>query len=116
MVRTRIKLGRFPSRFYSGFAGLYTCCCLVGSAALLGGCASDGTSGVPIRDEAIFHVRLVDKIDYKPGAEAYGLSRCSNGVCEVELLRDHYPYCLGHEIRHIFEGQWHPGRETLEGC
>lgn len=84
--------------------------------ALLGGCASDGASGVPARDEAIFHVRLVDKIDYKPGAEAYGLSRCSHGVCQIEILRDHYPYCLGHEIRHIFEGQWHAERETLEGC
>lgn len=83
---------------------------------LLGGCASNEPSRTPTRDEALIHVRLLDRIDYKPDAQAYGLSRCANGACVIEILRKHYPYCLGHEIRHVFEGQWHEGRETLEGC
>lgn len=84
--------------------------------ASLGGCASEQTASLPTRDEALIHVRLVDRIDYKPSMEAYGLSRCANGVCVIEVLRDRYPYCLEHELRHVFEGSWHSGRETLEGC
>ncbi|WP_312168694.1 hypothetical protein [Stutzerimonas kunmingensis] len=80
------------------------------------GCAIDEPARTPTRDEALIHVRLVDHIDYKPGTEAFGLSRCANGVCVVEILREHYPYCLGHELRHVFEGDWHAGHETLEGC
>jgi hypothetical protein len=85
-------------------------------ALLLSGCAADEQARTPARDEALIHVRLVDHIDYKPGTHAFGLSRCANGVCTVEILRDHYPYCLDHELRHVFEGDWHAGHETVEGC
>ncbi|WBL59228.1 hypothetical protein LQF05_15045 [Stutzerimonas stutzeri] len=88
---------------------------MLGTAVAMGGCAAEPVRK-PTRDEALIHVRLVDRIDYKPGADAYGLSRCANGVCVIELLREHYPYCLGHELRHVFEGDWHAGHETLEGC
>ncbi|MCP9338566.1 hypothetical protein [Stutzerimonas xanthomarina] len=83
--------------------------------ALLTGCASEPATPVT-RDEALIHVRLVDKIDYKPSMKAFGLSRCANGVCVVEVLRENYPYCVGHEIRHVFEGDWHAGHESTEGC
>ncbi len=89
---------------------------VLGLPALLSGCAISGAQRIPIRDEAMIHVRLVDHIDYKPGIRAYGLSRCANGVCTVEILRDHYPYCLDHELRHVFEGDWHAGHDTVEGC
>lgn len=85
-------------------------------SSLLTGCAGE-TQMAPIsRDEALIHVRLVDRIHYKPGMKAYGLSRCANNVCVIEILRDRYPYCLHHEIRHVFEGDWHAGRESIEGC
>ncbi|MFC3608571.1 hypothetical protein [Stutzerimonas tarimensis] len=85
----------------------------------LGGCASQQPSGQPepvARTEALIHVRLVDEIDYKPGTHAFGKTQCANNVCVVELLKSHYPYCLGHEIRHVFEDSWHAGRESLESC
>ena len=85
-------------------------------ASLLAGCASKPQVPPVSRDEALIHVRLVDRIDYKPGTQAYGLSRCANGVCVIEILRDRYPFCLNHEIRHVFEGDWHAGRESIEGC
>lgn len=97
-------------------SSLRTALCLFGAAAAISGCAVDEPARTPTRDEALIHVRLVDHIDYKPGTEAFGLSRCANGVCVVEILREHYPYCLGHELRHVFEGDWHAGHETLEGC
>lgn len=64
----------------------------------------------------MIHVRLVDEIAYRPGHTAYGKTQCANGVCVIEILRDRYPYCLSHEIRHAFEDDWHHGRETTEDC
>lgn len=94
---------------------LATAAVVCGLLMQMTGCASEPVTPVT-RNEALIHVRLVDKIDYKPGMKAFGLSRCANGVCVVEVLRDHYPYCLGHEIRHVFEGDWHAGHESIEGC
>jgi len=87
--------------------------CLVALFALAG---CDQAPAQIERTEALVHIRLVDQIDYKPGYEALGLSRCANGVCVVEVRRDLYPTCVTHEIRHVFEGDWHAGRETTEGC
>ena len=87
---------------------------LILAALLLAGC--DQTSAQIGRTEALVHIRLVDQIDYKPGYEALGLSRCANGVCVVEIRRDLYPAYITHEIRHVFEGGWHARRETTEGC
>lgn len=87
--------------------------CLVALFALAG---CDETPTTVERTEALVHIRLVDQIDYKPGYEAFGLTRCANGVCVVGLRRDRYPACVTQEIRHVFEGDWHPGRETTEGC
>lgn len=89
---------------------------VLGLPALLSGCAMDDQLRTPTRDEALIHVRLVDHIDYKPGTRAFGMSRCANGVCTVEILRDHYPYCLDHELRHVFEGDWRAGHDTVEDC
>ncbi|WP_162934928.1 hypothetical protein [Pseudomonas cavernae] len=92
------------------------CCMQLVLFALLSGCAMDDAHLVLIRDDVLIHVRLVEHIDYKPGAEAYGLTRCANGVCVLEILRDRYPFCLQHELRHAFEGDWHGQQETLEDC
>lgn len=35
-------------------------------------------------------------------------------TCVITLQE--YPVCLLHEIRHCFEGQWRPGRESDEDC
>ena len=102
-----------------GYAQAWWCvvCCLPVLALLfLLGCASQLESPELIRDDVLIHVHLVDHIDYQPGAEAFGLSRCANGVCVLQVLREHYPFCLLHEFRHAFEGDWHPGRETLDDC
>lgn len=85
-------------------------------ALALPGCASNEPARVLVRNDVLLHVRLVDHIDYKPGTQAFGLTRCTKNVCVVEILRDRYPLCLQHEIRHVFEGDWHGSRETLEGC
>lgn len=85
---------------------------LILAALLLAGCASP----VPLRDEIVAHIRLVDRIDYRPGYTAHGLSTCANGICRIEVLRSEYPGCITHEVRHGFEGNWHPDIETTRGC
>lgn len=92
------------------------CLLVLAIVLVLSGCAADEAARVPVRDDVLLHVRLVEHIDYKPGTKAFGLTRCANDVCVVEVLRDSYPYCLQHEIRHIFEGDWHANRESIEGC
>ena len=93
----------------------FACAALCAVALLmLAGC--DQTPVAIERTEALVHIKLVDHIDYKPGYEALGLSRCTNGVCVVEIRRDLYPQCLLHEMRHVIEGDWHAGRETTEDC
>lgn len=87
--------------------------CLVALFALAG--CDQSTVNIE-RTEALVHIRLVDQIDHKPGYIALGLTRCANGVCVVEIRKDLYPHCVTHEIRHVFEGDWHTGRETTEGC
>ena len=67
------------------------------------------------RTDVLVHIKLVDHIDYK-GHQAYGLTTCGGPVCEVQILRDRYPFCLLHEIRHVIEGDWHEGRETTWDC
>ena len=93
-----------------------SCLPVLALVLFLPGCASHLAPAEPMRDDVLIHVHLVDHIDYQPGAEAFGLSRCANGVCVLQVLRERYPFCLLHEIRHAFEGDWHRGRETLDDC
>lgn len=78
---------------------------------LLSGCAFF-SEPPPLRDEAIVHIKLVDNLPYGH----YGKATCAEGLCTVLLRRDTYPYCLGHEVRHAFEGNWHEGRESVDDC
>ncbi|ANG63024.1 hypothetical protein A8C75_11440 [Marinobacterium aestuarii] len=82
------------------------------SCALVAGCSS--TPIVAQRDEVFVHIRLVDAIDERP--DALGLANCNNGVCYIQILRDRYPDCITHEVRHGFEANWHEHRETTDYC
>lgn len=82
------------------------------SCALVAGCSS--TPIVAQRDEVFVHIRLVDTIDERP--DALGLANCNNGVCYIQILRDRYPDCITHEVRHGFEANWHEHRETTDYC
>lgn len=37
-----------------------------------------------------------------------------DNICIIYLRK--YPQCLAHEVRHCYEGNWHEGRHTDEGC
>lgn len=58
---------------------------VVAGALALSGCATDEAARVPVRDDVLLHVRLVEHIDFRPGSTAFGLTRCANNVCVVEL-------------------------------
>ena len=77
---------------------------------LLTGCDSGQT---PIIDRATFSVTLVDEpgANWPPGSVAVTYAG-GTGYSRIEILRDYYPECLEHEIRHVFEGAWHDQRTT----
>ena len=93
-----------PALAAFAMAGL---CALV--LVLLTGC----DSGQPTIDRATFSVTIVDKpgADWPPGSAAVTYAS-GTGYSRIEILRDYYPECLTHEIRHVFEGAWHDQRTT----
>lgn len=77
---------------------------------VLSGCAYEAP--VPVRTD----MRVILKApqgyaDNKRGTATY---LPAINTCIVTLRQ--YPECLLHEIRHCFEGQWHPGRTSDEDC
>ena len=83
---------------------------------LLTGCAMfDGP--VPLRDSATFTVMLVDRLPGAyPGQVGRAVCNASGDNCALMLLRDQYPLCLTHEIRHAFEGPFHGSARSGEDC
>lgn len=94
-----------PAMVAFALAGL---CALV--LVLLTGCDSEQK---PIIDQALFSVTIVDAPgpNWPPGSAAVTYAS-GTGYSRIEILRDYYPECLEHEIRHVFEGAWHDQRTT----
>ena len=90
-----------PAMVAFALAGL---CALV--LVILTGCAAQPQ---PLRDEATFSVRILDD---RPDHWAPSTAATTYGSSRIEMLRDYYPECLTHEIRHVFEGAWHDQRTT----
>jgi hypothetical protein len=66
---------------------------------------------VPIRND----VRVILKVANLPEG-TLGSARYLPQTNTCIIILKSYPTCLLHEIRHCFEGQWHPGRDTVEDC
>lgn len=98
-----LSLDRVP-----GIARRLGCLSLVMAA----GCAPVFDAPRPTRDEVFVRIRLVDDLPHGK----FGVASCVQDFCQVELRRETYPYCLLHELRHPFEGNFHEGRESLEDC
>ncbi|MFV3388414.1 hypothetical protein ACNFCJ_23910 [Pseudomonas sp. NY15364] len=67
----------------------------------------------PAIKEALIVVKIVDTpgLDWPAGSVA--ITRGSGtGLSTIEILRDRYPECVTHEVRHVFEGKWHDQRTT----
>lgn len=68
---------------------------------------------VILYDEVFFHSKIVDNLP--PGV--FGRATClANNLCTIEIRRETYPDCVGHEIVHGHSGGWHEGYETTWGC
>lgn len=95
--------GRRGSRVIFALSAVLICAALVGCSE----------SPDPQIDSAFFTVHILDepKPDWEPGAVA--VTRAGGtGISVIEVLRSHYPECVTHEIRHVFEGAWHDQRTT----
>lgn len=79
--------------------------------AALVGCSD---SPPPKIDSAFFEVTILDepKPDWPSGTAAMTYAG-GTGVSRIEILRPYYPECITHEVRHVFEGEWHPGRKEI---
>ena len=58
-------------------------------------------------------VEIIENANFKD-PNVQGMTICINDKCTI-LLRD-YPKCLNHEMRHVFEGDWHKGYNTTNWC
>ena len=75
--------------------------------------AGCGRVSQPVIKEALVVIKIVDSPapDWPAGTAAItrGLG---TGLSTIEILRDYYPECVTHEVRHVMEGSWHPGQPT----
>lgn len=63
--------------------------------------------------EALVVIKIVETPAPDWPAGAVAITRGSGtGLSTVEILRDYYPECVTHEVRHVFEGAWHDQRTT----
>lgn len=87
------------------------------AALLITGCSQfDEPRGLAVvREEVFVHIKLVDEL-HAPRGKRYGQAECVSNICTIYLLRQHYPFCLAHEVRHLFEGRYHGDRASLEDC
>lgn len=79
---------------------------------LAAGCSGFFNGPQPRRDEVFVHIRLVDDLPHGQ----FGLASCHDAFCSIQLRRETYPYCLLHELRHPFEGNFHEGHHSTEDC
>ena len=78
---------------------------------LLTGCAY--VPPVPVRNDMRIILRAPEQYQ-DPNVLGTATYLAAWNLCVITLRE--YPQCLLHEIRHCFEGQWHPDRDTTEDC
>jgi hypothetical protein len=64
-------------------------------------------------DETIAVVKVI------PDTKAHnklGWTTMLGSVCFINIVESGYPYALGHELRHCFEGDWHGSTNNSETC
>ena len=67
----------------------------------------------PKINEALVVVKIVETPGHDWPAGSAAITRGSGtGLSTIEILRDYYPECLTHELRHVMEGAWHDQRTT----
>lgn len=79
----------------------------------LPGCSTfDGP--VPLRDRVFVEVILPDDLPINVN----GRYQCdpTGDYCTLYIKRSTYPYCVAHEIRHAFEGNFHGNAWSTEDC
>ena len=60
-----------------------------------------------------FHLELVKSF---PNSYQHGLAQWDGQQCWVTLIKDQYPMCLQHEVRHCIEGKWHTEKWNNDDC
>jgi len=79
---------------------------------MLVACSSAPTYNINAKD-FWFSLRLVDEM---PEYWIHGIAEWDNIQCRVTLVRQEYPRCLQHEVRHCLEGGWHGNYYNSDDC
>lgn len=66
----------------------------------------------PLHSNVTVDITLADHVSGGYAGRAFWF----DNQCQVLLLRDSYPRCLQHEIRHCFEGAFHGAQPSDEDC
>lgn len=87
----------------------------------LSACSFFEAKRMPVnRDHVLVDIELVDELPPSAGvasaSKKFGDYSCDGDFCHVRILRKTYPFCVTHEIRHVFEGDWHGQHASTEDC
>lgn len=86
---------------------------LLALSILLIGCASPMPATELMQSEFKLSVVFDDKPIHK-GVVRAAKTSWGNGTCVITIQPKYYTHkCLGHELRHCLEGDWHKGRDYL---
>lgn len=86
---------------------------LIACAVLLAGCAPHILTTPPERDSAVILFKIVDELPSYAPVNSAAVTKCiSGGVCEIHILKEHYPECVTHEIGHVTHKDWHGNTPT----
>lgn len=87
---------------------------LILSFSLLTGCALFQAQPVLMQDD--FRLKFEFSDDPIPSRNGdVASAEWTDGLCIIRVKPEYYTHrCLGHELRHCLEGDWHAGRN--EGC
>lgn len=86
--------------------------------SLLFGCA-----GAPVdtklpkkeKEYPVMQIEIKQLVGGNPRVKAYAVLTPEANTCVIYLRK--YPQCLQHEVRHCFEGNWHPNeKHNTEDC
>lgn len=94
---------------------------------LLTACSIGPTKYDRIQDSATVTVHIVDELPVNKTPNVLAETHCMYGKdssgkvvvaedCKIYIKKELYPRCLAHELRHVFEGDWHQGRHSTEDC
>ena len=83
--------------------------------SMVAGCSDSSEYEIGSND-FLLHIKLIESFS-DPLQQGLAEWNVEQTECTVTLIKDEYPRCLQHEVRHCIEGHWHPEeQDNSEDC